>query len=162
MQIANLIDLPNATVTSVTRNDLGHLFITVETTESSIACRVCGKQLTKCHGCDKERTLRHLPVFDNPTYIIYKPNRHNNLFFKRNSDCPTLVCGHSRDMRFSFLHNHLAQLSRNTKSGRPKNFLKSPILLPPFLCALALRQKFTSHLRKLTTNIQRKSMCRHQ
>ena len=76
MEIADLIDLSNIKVTSVIRNANGHLHIRVETTESSVACRSCGKQITKRHGCDRERKLRHLPVFDNPTYIIYTPHRY--------------------------------------------------------------------------------------
>jgi len=76
MEIADLIDLSNIKVTSVIRNANGHLYIRVETTESSVVCRGCGKQITKRHGCDRERKLRHLPVFDNPTYIIYTPHRY--------------------------------------------------------------------------------------
>ena len=76
MDIANLIDLPAITVIDVTRNAKGHVFITVETTEKYVACRVCGKHLTKRHGYDKERQLRHLPIFGNQTYIIYKARRY--------------------------------------------------------------------------------------
>lgn len=76
MDISSLIDLPNVSVTEVTRNDRGHLFITVKTTEESVSCRCCGKKLKCKHGHDRERTLRHLPVFGKPTYIIYKPNRY--------------------------------------------------------------------------------------
>lgn len=74
--VDKLVDLPGVNVTDVERNEKGHLLITVETTEQSILCRKCGKQITRRHGCDKERTLRHLPVFGKPTYIIYKPNRY--------------------------------------------------------------------------------------
>lgn len=70
------VDLPGVKVIDVKRNNQGQLFITVQTTEKSVPCRQCGKQLTQKHGCDKERTLKHLPVFGNPTYIIYKPHRY--------------------------------------------------------------------------------------
>ena len=52
------------------------MHITIETTEQSTACRLCGKELKKCHGCDKQRKVRHLPVFGKPTYIIYKPHSY--------------------------------------------------------------------------------------
>ncbi len=70
MDIANLIDLPGITIIDVTRNAKKHVFITVETTEKHIACRVCGKHLTKRHGYDKERRLRHLSIFGNQTALL--------------------------------------------------------------------------------------------
>lgn len=76
MDIASLIDLPGVKVVDVTRDNKGRVFIMVETTELSTPCRVCRKPLTKRHGCDREIKLRHLPVFGNPTYIIYKPHRY--------------------------------------------------------------------------------------
>ena len=75
MDIAELIDLPNIKVVSVIKNERNHLIITVEATGTSIACHVCGKQITKLHGCDRERKLRHLPVFGKQTFIVYKHNR---------------------------------------------------------------------------------------
>ncbi len=76
MDIAELIDLPNIKVISVTKNDRNHLIIAIETTESSVACHTCGKKLIKLHGYDRERKLRHLSVFGKQTYIIYKPHRY--------------------------------------------------------------------------------------
>jgi transposase len=75
MYIADLIDLQNSKVVDVGL-DKYDILITVETTESSVACHVCGKRLTKRHGCDKERKLRHLSILGKQTYIIYKPNRY--------------------------------------------------------------------------------------
>jgi transposase len=76
MDIAAIIDLSDITITEVTKNEMEHLFITVETTESSIPCHKCGKELKKRHGSDSERCLRHLHVFGKPTHIIYKPHRY--------------------------------------------------------------------------------------
>ena len=75
MDIADLISLQESKVVDVVL-DRGDVLITVETTESSVACHVCGRQLTKRHGCDKERKLRHLSILGKRTYIIYKPNRY--------------------------------------------------------------------------------------
>ncbi len=61
---------------STTQNNRNHLIITIETTEWSVACHTCGKQLTQQHGYDRERTLRHLPVFGKQTTIVYKPHRY--------------------------------------------------------------------------------------
>jgi transposase len=76
MQISNLIELPESEVRSISKNEHGHLFITVETTETSVPCRVCKKEINRRHACDKERILRHLPVFGKQAYIIYKPHRY--------------------------------------------------------------------------------------
>ena len=76
MDIADLINLPGIRVTNVTKAKNNEVHITIETTEKSTACRSCGRVLKKCHGCDKERKVRHLPVFGQTTYIIYKPNRY--------------------------------------------------------------------------------------
>ncbi len=76
MDIAELIDLSNIKVISTTKNNRNHLIITIETTELSVACHTCGKQLTQQHGYDRERKLRHLPVFGKQTTIVYKPHRY--------------------------------------------------------------------------------------
>ena len=50
MDIAEWIDLSNIKVISTTQNNRNHLIITIETTEWSVACHTCGKQLTMCDG----------------------------------------------------------------------------------------------------------------
>ena len=72
----NLLNLPDIKVIEYYQNSKNKVFIVVETTETSVACKCCGKQLHKKHGADKKRSLRHLPVFGHPTYIVYKPNRY--------------------------------------------------------------------------------------
>lgn len=76
MDLSDLINLHDTTVTTVSKEKYNELHIIIETTEHSTACRLCGKELKKRHGCDKERKVRHLPVFGKPTYIIYKPQRY--------------------------------------------------------------------------------------
>jgi len=75
MDVADLIKLQDSKVVDV-KLDKDDVLITIETTESSIACRICGKQLTKRHGSDQERRLRHLSILGKRTYIIYKPHRY--------------------------------------------------------------------------------------
>ncbi len=76
MDLLDLINLPNTRVLDVTKSKNGNVTITIETTESSVPCRNCGKELKCCHSTDKDRKLRHLPVFGRPTYIVYKPHRY--------------------------------------------------------------------------------------
>ena len=76
MDFSDLINLPDTKVTTVSKEKYNELHITIETTEQSTVCRVCGRELKKSHGCDKQRKVRHLPVFGKPTYIIYKPHRY--------------------------------------------------------------------------------------
>ena len=76
MDLLDLINLPETKVTDVTKTKYNEVHITIETTEQSTECRLCGKELTTSHGYDRERKLRHLPVFGRPTYIIYKPHRY--------------------------------------------------------------------------------------
>lgn len=75
MDVADLINLQDSKVVDVIL-DKNDVIIKIETTESSVACRVCGKQLTKRHGSDQERKLRHLSILGKRTYIIYKPHRY--------------------------------------------------------------------------------------
>ena len=76
MDLSELINLPDTKIINATKEKYNELHIVIETTELSTACRICGKELKKRHGCDKERKVRHLPVFGRPTYIIYKPHRY--------------------------------------------------------------------------------------
>jgi len=76
MDLSDLVNLPGTTVADVTKMPYNEVYITVETTEKYVPCRLCGKDIRTRHGCDKERKLRHLPVFGRPTFIIYKPHRY--------------------------------------------------------------------------------------
>jgi len=76
MDLSDLITLPETKVVNVIKEKCNELHITIETTEISTPCRICGKELKTRHGCDKERKLKHLPVFGRSTFIIYKPHRY--------------------------------------------------------------------------------------
>lgn len=76
MELLDLINLPETTVIDVAKTKNSEVYITIDTTETCIDCRTCGKKLKTRHGSDKDRKVRHLPVFGRPTYIIYKPHRY--------------------------------------------------------------------------------------
>src|SRR5437762_3177202 len=71
-----LLNLPNTKIVSINETKPGQITICVETTEDHTVCHVCKKTITHKHGKDKERKLKHLPVFDNEVTIIYQPNRY--------------------------------------------------------------------------------------
>jgi transposase len=70
------INLPEINVLKVEEDKFQNILIYVETTEIFTHCRLCGKKITKRHGHDRERKLRHLSAFGKHTYIIYQPHRY--------------------------------------------------------------------------------------
>src|SRR3989338_11240912 len=108
MDIADLIRLQDSKVVNVSIDKRDNIFITVETTESSVACHVCGKQLTKRHGCDQERKLRHLSILGNQTYIIYKPHRYLCEDCDNNPTTTSTTSWHNRDSSYTIdYENHV-------------------------------------------------------
>ncbi len=107
MDVADLINLQDSKVVEV-RLDKHDVIITIETIESSVACRVCGKELSKRHGSDKERKLRHLSILGKRTYIIYKPHRY---ICESCDDNPTTTATpgwHKRDSSYTIdYENHV-------------------------------------------------------
>ena len=68
------LDIPDVNILDVkVKQDEVH--ITVESTVRHSRCPQCGKQLTKVHGHDRERVLRHLSILGKPTYIHIRPLR---------------------------------------------------------------------------------------
>jgi len=107
MDVADLIDLQASKVVDV-RLDKHDIIITIETTESSVVCRVCGKQLTKRHGSDKERKLRHLSILGKQTYIIYKPHRYICDDCDNNPTTTATPSWHHRDSQYTIdYENHV-------------------------------------------------------
>jgi transposase len=100
MNIADLIDLQDSKVVNVVL-DRYDVIITVETTESSVACHVCQRKLTKLHGCDKERKLRHLSILGKRTYIVYKPNRYICEECNNNPTTTATPSWHHRDSSYT-------------------------------------------------------------
>ena len=107
MDIADLIDLQDSKVVDVIL-DKHDILITVETTESSVACHVCGKQLTKRHGYDQERKLRHLSILGKQTYIVYKPHRYICEDCDNNPTTTATPSWHKRDSHYTIdYENHV-------------------------------------------------------
>lgn len=109
-------NLPSVKVTDVTTNTDSDIIITVETTETSTPCRLCGKQLTKRHGCDKPRTLRHTSVFATPTYIVYKPHRYICIECDNNPTTTATPCWHMSESQctIDYENNVLLNLINST------------------------------------------------
>ena len=76
LDFERLLNLPTTKIVKIDDSKPGRINIYIDTTESHTCCHVCGKNITKKHGQDQERKIKHLPIFDNEVYIIYKPNRY--------------------------------------------------------------------------------------
>jgi hypothetical protein len=61
--------LPETKILSTERDKYNDILIRVETTEDHVHCRMCKEKIYKRHGSDRERKLKHLPVFGDQTYI---------------------------------------------------------------------------------------------
>jgi len=70
------INLPDVNVLKVEEDKFQNILIYVEKTEKFTHYRLCGKKITKRHGHDRERKVRHLSAFGKHTYIIYQPHRY--------------------------------------------------------------------------------------
>ncbi len=79
------------------------IFIYGQTEETSVGCHICGKETARFHGYDKERKVRHLPIMNKQTYLIYQPKRY--ICFEHGCHCPTTTATpdfHSSDSQFSY------------------------------------------------------------
>jgi transposase len=107
MDVADLIELQDSKVIDVSL-DKHDIIITIETTEASVACHICGKQLTKRHGSDQDRKLRHLPILGKRTYIIYKPHRYICNDCDNNPTTTATPRWHNRDSQYTIdYENHI-------------------------------------------------------
>jgi len=89
--IATLLDIPEVKVLEVELiGDEVHIH--VESTQTGTRCRSCGKQLTKPCGHDRERVLRHLPVFGRATFIHIRPVRFECLHCRETPTTTQRVC----------------------------------------------------------------------
>ena len=70
------LDLPDVRVLEVSKTDQGHWLIRIESTLDSTTCHRCGQQITHFHGFDQPIQLRHLPLFDTPVVIEFRPKRY--------------------------------------------------------------------------------------
>lgn len=73
--LLKLIKIPNITIQKTNLRTDGSFYIYVETNNDIIHCRKCGRETEKCNGRARELHLRHLPMFDQPVYIVIQPKR---------------------------------------------------------------------------------------
>lgn len=60
-------------------NREGHYEISVESTQEGCTCHECGEHITKPHGKDRQKRIRHLPILGRETYLIVKLPRFQGL-----------------------------------------------------------------------------------
>jgi transposase len=53
-------------------NRENHYEVHVKSMIEGCTCHVCGKHITKPHGKDREKRIRHLPILGRETYLIVK------------------------------------------------------------------------------------------
>ena len=70
------LDLPDVRVLEVSKTEQGDWLIRVESTLKGTKCRKCGRELSKFHGFDQAIRLRHLPLFEQPVYVEFRPKRY--------------------------------------------------------------------------------------
>jgi hypothetical protein len=75
-QITIPLDIPNVRVLQTTVGERKEIIITVESTETGMPCRKCGKWTTKLYGQDEWVRIKYLPVFGRQTYLRYRPNQY--------------------------------------------------------------------------------------
>jgi len=69
------LDFPNLIVARIDESPV-KIIIHVETTETHVSCRVCGRSICRNYGKDKTRIIKHMPSFGKEVYISYQPNRY--------------------------------------------------------------------------------------
>ena len=70
------LDLPDVRVLKVSKTKAGDWLIRVESTLKGTKCRKCGRSITHFHGHDHAIRLRHLPIFEQPVYVEFRPKRY--------------------------------------------------------------------------------------
>ncbi|MGK7949861.1 MAG: ISL3 family transposase [Xenococcaceae cyanobacterium] len=70
------LDLPDVRVLEVKKTEEGDWLIRVESTLKGTKCRKCGRSITHFHGYDHAIRLRHLPIFEQPVYVEFRPKRY--------------------------------------------------------------------------------------
>ena len=76
LDFEKLLNLPDTKIVKIDEAAPGRINIYIEITETHTCCHVCGKTITKRHGKDKERKVKHLPMIENEVFIVYQPNRY--------------------------------------------------------------------------------------
>lgn len=66
------LEIEGLEILDVKINREGDYEIYVESTLEGCSCHVCGKHITKPHGKDRQKRIRHLPILGRKTYLIIK------------------------------------------------------------------------------------------
>lgn len=74
------LDIQNVEIKHVEKSKKGDIIIYLKSTVNEALCRKCNRKINKCHGFDKEITLRHLSILGSKTYIRIRPARYQCLF----------------------------------------------------------------------------------
>ena len=69
------LDIPDVNELKTITNKNGDYIITVESTEVSTTCRLCGRKITKFHSYGRWIELRHLSILGHRVYLRLRPNR---------------------------------------------------------------------------------------
>ncbi len=75
-QITFPLDISNVIVLKTASNARGDYIITVESAQTSTACRKCGREISKFYGHGKWLELRHLPILGRRVYLRLRPKRY--------------------------------------------------------------------------------------
>jgi transposase len=70
------LDLPEVRVLEVSKTEPGYWLIRIESNLNGTRCHRCGQEITHFHGFDDPIRLRHLPLFETPVLIEFRPKRY--------------------------------------------------------------------------------------
>ena len=70
------LDIPDLEIISQVINNKGEIILSVKSLKTETPCHKCGKPATIRYEHAPEITIRHLPIFDTPVYLVIKPIRY--------------------------------------------------------------------------------------
>ena len=70
------LDIPDLEIISQAINNKGEIILSVKSLKTETPCHKCGKPATIRYEHAPEITIRHLPIFDTPVYLVIKPIRY--------------------------------------------------------------------------------------
>ena len=70
------LDIPGLEIISQAVNSKGEIILSVKSLKTETPCHKCGKPATIRYAYAPEVTIRHLPIFDTPVYLVIKPIRY--------------------------------------------------------------------------------------
>ena len=70
------LDIPDLEIISQAINNKGEIILSVRSLKTETPCHKCGKPATIRYAYAPELTIRHLPIFDTPVYLVIKPIRY--------------------------------------------------------------------------------------